>query len=223
MLRDLVLQRPPSAAAEDRNEYEVCPECGWDAAAAAVRGGRGSQHFPHGLLPPIAWAAAAVRGGRGSQLREGRPAAPARTGSGRRPRRPRIATRRVGDAAQAGPGSGRRPRRPRIATSWRPRVRSWSRWQRPPSAAAEDRNLSTGLPTGGSSPAAAAVRGGRGSQHHVVPRVEASHPGSGRRPRRPRIATAVHVFLARGCCGQAPSSVSHHWPGAAFLCPARHR
>jgi len=38
------------------------------------------------------------------------------------------------------------------------------RWQRPPSAAAEDRNLRSSLTALDHDPAAAAVRGGRGSQ-----------------------------------------------------------
>jgi len=87
-------QRPPSAAAEDRNVEGGRDERGVGLAAAAVRGGRGSQHELKGALypegrgrqrPPSAaaedrnyeamldvpgWesAAAAVRGGRGSQL-----------------------------------------------------------------------------------------------------------------------------------------------------------
>ena len=109
-------QRPPSAAAEDRNHTGPPAGNQEEQAAAAVRGGRGSQR---GLLrrrvgvPPP--AAAAVRGGRGSQ-HEGRRRRRRDHGSGRRPRRPRIATQPEHRPSEGLTGSGRRPRRPRIAT-----------------------------------------------------------------------------------------------------------
>jgi len=209
-------QRPPSAAAEDRNAAGGVIAAQQFAAAAAVRGGRGSQPCPD--RPPLPHppgsgrrprrpriatstaslvrcagpvAAAAVRGGRGSQHR---PVTgvdlPARR-SGRRPRRPRIATP-AGSSPSWGscPSSGRRPRRPRIATrsvGRVPRSRTTAaaavrggrgsqrhrlirhlnlpHRQRPPSAAAEDRNDVLPVGSDGLSAAAAAVRGGRGSQH----------------------------------------------------------
>ena len=209
-------QRPPSAAAEDRNLQRQKDADVLTHAAAAVRGGRGSQRERTAQIGAAVEAAAAVRGGRGSQPRAaaghraGRargqrpPSAAAEDRncgwvatpaadlcSGRRPRRPRIATRGTRPTC-AGPrsSSGRRPRRPRIATGYgpaeltellyrsgrrprRPRIATSATaatspadtWQRPPSAAAEDRNSGTGRP--------------------ALP----ARSGSGRRPRRPRIAT----------------------------------
>jgi len=61
--------------------------------------------------------------------------------------------------------------------------------QRPPSAAAEDRNVEGGRDERGVGLAAAAVRGGRGSQLRGDARRPRLGVGSGRRPRRPRIAT----------------------------------
>jgi len=111
-------QRPPSAAAEDRNMSWRSTRRRPKRAAAAVRGGRGSQR----LARPLA-------------------------------------------EHRSPPGSGRRPRRPRIATTEKPQGILTPLRQRPPSAAAEDRNP---------------------FHSNVTPTYV---DGSGRRPRRPRIAT----------------------------------
>ena len=171
------------------------------SAAAAVRGGRGSQHRPD-------------RGSRRPPYRQRPPSAAAedrnpyqdagtperQAGSGRRPRRPRIATRsgrqarwahreaaaavRGGRGSQQrrgatrprlGAGSGRRPRRPRIATGARCRTAQRRKQQRPPSAAAEDRNFVTIRRHRERFQAAAAVRGGRGSQQPGGGEVQATH------------------------------------------------
>jgi len=110
--------------------------------------------------------------------------------------------------------SGRRSRRPRIATTTSARKTCWwrcsGRRSRRPRIATPDRGG-----TGRGQPAAAAVRGGRGSQpsvrlgrDHVLPRQRPPFAaaedrnslvvqvppglvnGSGRRSRRPRIATS---------------------------------
>ena len=85
-------------------------------------------------------AAAAVRGGRGSQQGQVPAAAGGRHGSGRRPRRPRIATH-----ARTCPRCKGEKQRPPSAAAEDRNVASRSErgaWslQRPPSAAAEDRN-----------------------------------------------------------------------------------
>ena len=213
-------------------------------AAAAVRGGRGSQRWGHRGCGVGRDAAAAVRGGRGSQPHRPTSRQPGGTSSGSRPRRPRIATwtaspscgspasrsgrrpRRPRNATQHScclravcqSRSGRRPRRPRIATTARGRSRRWccSSGRRGSQQLGRCRCWSSGDGSGR-----------RPRRPRIAtpccPTGRGQSPGSGRRLRRPRITTAVHVFLAGGCCGQAPSSVSHHWPGAAFPCPARHR
>jgi len=86
-------------------------------------------------------------------------------------------------------GSGRRPRRPRIATAATATGRWCGGWQRPPSAAAEDRNLRVeypnDYPTWQRPPSAAAQ-----DRNLFAGYVEQFRGwGSGRRPRRPRIAT----------------------------------
>jgi len=136
-------------------------------AAAAVRGGRGSQQLGEHHHRHVQFsAAAAVRGGRGSQHLNA------------------DATGEDVDPVQRPPSAAAEDRNWSCAVDV-----SVSRWQRPPSAAAEDRNLTArGAPSarpGEQRPpsaaaedrnswvgehdeanylAAAAVRGGRGSQ-----------------------------------------------------------
>jgi len=86
-------------------------------------------------------AAAAVRGGRGSQHALG--SANGKDEPGQRPPSAAAEDRNTGlHAGMTGveQGSGRRPRRPRIATTGAAWTRGRRRRQRPPSAAAEDRN-----------------------------------------------------------------------------------
>src|SRR5262249_59697736 len=86
--------------------------------AAVLRDDRGSQRSGRATRCVIGWRAAAVlRDGRGSQRLDAMLQRVARRGSGRPPRRPRIATRKP----------GWRPKRKRVG-------------QRPSSATAEDRN-----------------------------------------------------------------------------------
>ena len=189
------MQRPSSEAAEDRNQD-------WLGGLWAFAGQR-----------PSSEAAEDRNYGRTVERR----ACP--HGSGRLPRRPRIATpdccglgqRVIGAAAvfRGGRGSqpwlwnnivvpafrcsGRLPRRPRIATCCLT-VRAVNAAQRPSSEAAEDRNIVPSVTRGGACPGAAAVfRGGRGSQPPRGSMESARHErdGSGRLPRRPRIATGT--------------------------------
>ena len=157
----------PSAAAEDRNTGAVHEPLRPSTAAAAVRGGRGSQLLGGRQV------------GRGEQ-----------SGSGRRPRRPRIATARCTAArtcrshAAAAVRGGRGSQRLR-----RTRRRPAPAGQRPPSAAAEDRNWPGDRvewnPTGEQRPPSAAAE-----DRNPVPRSRAARAQrSGRRPRRPRITT----------------------------------
>jgi len=209
-------QRPPSAAAEDRNhDADSTTNSGQErqrppSAAAEDRNGFGRA----GRIRAFG-AAAAVRGGRGSQLDERLLGCPAVVGSGRRPRRPRIATPQrwlacttVGSAAAAvrgGRGSQRdqhrgvRPRVPQRPPSAAAEDRNdrgdpdgpTGQAQRPPSAAAEDRN---GLVRGRFPQASlkqrppSAAAEDRNLLH--LPVLSAPPAGSGRRPRRPRIATS---------------------------------
>jgi len=207
-------QRPPSAAAEDRNVTGSPVTAERGGAAAAVRGGRGSQPLRRPGPRAHFTAAAAVRGGRGSQrsyssdphlsswqrppsaaaedrniyMREKKVFEP--TSSGRRPRRPRIATRWTASpaaplvsaaaAVRGGRGSQHPLEGPQPAAHRR---------QRPPSAAAEDRNEVGYVGDQRYVRAAAAVRGGRGSQRGQLGVRYRYVRRSGRRPRRPRIAT----------------------------------
>ena len=143
------------------------------------------------MYPAPVPAAAAVRGGRGSQhlvARRRRDRA-----AGQRPPSAAAEDRNVTRRYPAGshsPGSGRRPRRPRIATLLRHAGTSGCvREQRPPSAAAEDRNHRREGLFRMLIWAAAAVRGGRGSQHPggapVLADLRQRPPSA-----RPRIATS---------------------------------
>ena len=113
----MTTQAAAAAAAEDRNYRQVGRWPDRIGLAAAVRGGRGSQPVESAslLVVTVVWrlpsAAAEDRNYHGGQVQ-----APNRSPGGRRPRRPRIATR---------PGRSVH----RQATRWRPS-----------SAAAEDRN-----------------------------------------------------------------------------------
>ena len=231
-------QRPPSAAAEDRNEVldprEFLDDGQRPPSAAAEDRNQGygrAATYLHGVQRPPSAAAE----DRNPLNYDGQTTAP--IGSGRRPRRPRIATRPRGQCCGTWCCSGRRPRRPRIATSMRSARNAGGMRQRPPSAAAEDRNTSrTGCyrPSHGQRPpsaaaedrncgkaaqrrqraraaaavrggrgsqrdgwatlrkqalAAAAARGGQGSQRVGDPGSDRGADGSGRRPRRLRIAT----------------------------------
>jgi len=179
-------------------------------AAAAVRGGRGSQPTRLQVTsrqsprqrPP---SAAAEDRNTLRVVNESR-----RPGSGRRPRRPRIATTTRRLMRQAGiRRSGRRPRRPRIATHSRGGHRHRDVRQRPPSAAAEDRNQFNQVKGKIRAQAAAAVRGGRGSQPHLahVPGCRAA----GQRP--PSAAAEDRNLMAAESC--SPAGRSQRPPSAA--------
>ena len=136
-------QRPSSEAAEDRNTTDGTTATGDGTAAAAVfRGGRGSQQ--HTLLqqstvdalqrPSSEAAEDRNRPVRDQPTSAGRAAAVFRGGRGSQPARVRVW---VSDA----PGSGRLPRRPRIATRGKRCAWRYVAVQRPSSEAAEDRNI----------------------------------------------------------------------------------
>ncbi len=111
-------QRPSFAAAEDRNTFSAAARYAGQLAAAVVRGGRGSQLFPelveHGLVGQRPSFAAAEDRNRErfttvlGFLDRQRPSFAAAED-----RNPRTASAQRADRAR---GSGRRSRRPRIAT-----------------------------------------------------------------------------------------------------------
>ena len=188
--------RPSSGTAEDRNHDQLtCPPIAvtWWRPSSGVaedrNSNRPSEYFQYGQQ-----VAAILRDGRGSQhcLRQNwRPAA-WWTG-GRRPRRPRIATRGRRLSAQRTVRWRRCPWRPGIATG-SARGKSPTTpvdWRPPSPQAAEDRNMDDAQPDRPTSPrwrppsAAAEDRNWFGPwQVHLHCRST-----GGRRPGWPRIAT----------------------------------
>src|SRR5206468_1184600 len=112
-------------------------------------------------------AAAVLRGGRGSQHHGAPPNVRSLVCSGRPPGRPRIATSRPGHTG------------------------AWAAEQRPSSGAAEDRNDWWGTGTRSRRPAAAVLRGGRGSQPGQAEQDRDRPGGSGRPPGGPGVATVT--------------------------------
>lgn len=183
--------RSPSGAAEDRNfvASKVLKMVG--KVAVALRDGRESQRrLPHPRGRRAARVAVALRGGRGSQLQAAVDAdahgcvAVALLGDRESQHHPRGGhyhrALRVAVALRGGRGS--EPRLEPIVTA------TTAAW-RPPSGAAEGRNVIVPEDMLKTPTVAVALRGGPGSQRRPGRRLRAHGERGGRPSGRPRIAT----------------------------------